>query len=59
MIPFLALIYLVVLLFSLIHYVMFGDNLKNSWGKDTDKRNMLFFFGRSYQELFGENPNPR
>jgi len=36
---------------------MLGDNLKNSWGHHNDKRNALFFFGRSYQELFGENPN--
>jgi len=57
MVPFLLLIYLVVLLFSLIYYVMKGDNLKNAWGQDTDKKNFLFFFGRTYQELFGENPN--
>jgi hypothetical protein len=32
MIPFLLLIYLIVLVFTLIHYVMFGDNLKNALG---------------------------
>jgi len=57
MVPFLFLIYLVVMVFAFIYYVMKGDNLKNAWGRDTDSRNAMFFFGRSYQELFGENPS--
>jgi len=45
------------MVFAFIYYVMKGDNLKNAWGRDTDSRNAMFFFGRSYQELFGENPS--
>jgi len=32
MVPFLLLIYLLVFLFTVIDYVMKGDNLKNAWG---------------------------
>jgi len=32
MVPFLLIIYLLVFLFTIIDYVMKGDNLKNAWG---------------------------
>jgi len=56
MVPFLLLIYLIVLLFCLIYYVMKGDNLKHAWGSDTDLKKYFFFFGEVYSILFGENP---
>jgi hypothetical protein len=51
MIPFIFLVYLIVLLFAFIEKVLNNGELIRH------KKNMLYTFGKQYQTLFGENPD--